>query len=150
MADLDVITQAQFWSRVTCRGPHQCWLWRGATRNGYGRWRKANAHRIAYELVHGQIPEGLLVRHKCDVRACCNPHHLEIGTCGDNMADCVERGRIAAGAKNGHTTLREDQIAAIRLNYEQLNGRELAEKYGVAQSTISYIRSGRSWKYASP
>jgi hypothetical protein len=52
------------------------------------------AHRIAYLLSTGLvIPDGLVVRHKCDRRRCCNPDHVEIGTVADNCEDAYSRGR---------------------------------------------------------
>ena len=48
---------------------------------------------------YGEIPKGLLVMHKCDTRACCNPDHLQLGTQKDNMADCAAKGRIGGAAK---------------------------------------------------
>lgn len=66
--------------RMTC-----CWLWTGHTvGKGYGRFRLDGrmqlAHRVAYELDIGPIPDGMVVRHLCDVPACVNPAHLELGT----------------------------------------------------------------------
>lgn len=78
-----------------------CWEWRGATRgNGYGALSlsrygldEAPVHRLMYERFIGLIPDGLIIRHKCDNPPCCNPDHLEVGTHWDNMQDMVERGR---------------------------------------------------------
>ena len=82
-----------------------CWLWLGAYgRNGYGTMGDAAqrrpsgsctyyAHRLAYQAFVGPIPPNRHVMHKCDNRACVNPDHLSIGTAGDNIRDCVAKGR---------------------------------------------------------
>lgn len=76
-----------------------CWNWTGSTSRGYGQlskgWKKApyKAHRLSYELFVGAIPDGLVIRHKCDNPRCANPSHLEIGTQQDNVTDRVVRGR---------------------------------------------------------
>lgn len=72
-------------SLVDMRGADECWPWRGALEhNGYGRiaisskpFRKAPAHRVAYELRNGPIPSGLEAHHICSNRACCNPSHIK-------------------------------------------------------------------------
>jgi len=70
-------------------------------KKGYARITYNNitwaAHRLIYTLVKGPIPEGKLVRHTCDVKACCNPDHLEIGTDQLNQLDSLERGTWRTG-----------------------------------------------------
>lgn len=65
-----------------------CWLWTGATTEaGYGVfWARPlrYAHVFAYEMFIGPIPEGLELDHKCRVRNCCNPRHLEPVTHAEN------------------------------------------------------------------
>jgi hypothetical protein len=71
-----------FWPKVDKDGPNGCWLWRASTtRKGYGLFwighTHVPAHRYAYELLVGPIPEGLQLDHLCRVRNCVNPEHLE-------------------------------------------------------------------------
>lgn len=76
-----------------------CWLWQGRLfSNGYGTIRDAPhrrlAHRVAYELLVGPVPDGLVLDHLCRVRRCVNPAHLEAVTQGEN----VRRGVRADGS----------------------------------------------------
>jgi hypothetical protein len=80
-----------------------CWLWTGETdRSGYGLFARGPlrlAHRASWMLHNGTIPTGLFVRHKCDVKGCVSPAHLELGTPLQNSQDAKERGRLKlAGA----------------------------------------------------
>lgn len=78
-----------------------CWLWQGSKfANGYGRYGRCSyAHRFAYELFIGPIPDGLQVCHRCDIKHCVRPEHLFLGTQADNMRDARQKGRIRSGAK---------------------------------------------------
>ena len=78
--------------------PSDCILWIGTVcRSGYGTFsvgnKRVGAHRIAYILSHGPIPDGMCVMHSCDLPACVNPKHLSIGTSSENSRDSVKKGR---------------------------------------------------------
>lgn len=78
--------------------PNGCWIWIGGkTSDGYGKFYlngiKRRAHRVAWVIRNGQIPEGLNVLHNCDNPSCVNPDHLFLGTQIDNIIDMVSKGR---------------------------------------------------------
>ena len=75
-----------------------CIQWTGSKdKKGYGRYSGASkevlAHRLAYIMHYGRIPDGLHVLHRCDNPSCCNPQHLFVGTNSDNVADKIAKGR---------------------------------------------------------
>lgn len=80
----------RFWSKVKIGNPGECWPWLAKIeRNGYGRFwfdgHSVYAHRFAYQLMHGAIPKGLTIDHKCRNRACVNSLHLEVVTIEVNV-----------------------------------------------------------------
>lgn len=141
---------AHFWARVN--KTEGCWLWRGTIGNRYGtlkfhkkRWM---AHRLAWTLVNGNIPENMNVLHKCDVPLCVNPGHLFLGTHKDNMNDMAVKNRRkgkARGECHGRAKLTEQDILNIRNSSEK--HRDLAARYGVGKTTIGHIIHKRNWSY---
>lgn len=90
--------EPRFWEKVDQSPENGCWLWVGAIdKNGYRQMRVTpntlKAHRIAYELLVGPIPDGLILLHSCDSRRCVNPAHLSVGTYKDNYDDMMRKGR---------------------------------------------------------
>lgn len=145
----------RLWSKISMKQLDGCWEWQ-ASRKGkrYGQIQvdgtPVGAHRIAYQLVKGEIPEGLVVRHRCDNPFCCNPDHLEIGTYQDNTNDMIARQRQkkARGEESGTSKLTEDQVIEIRNSDESL--RVLADRFGVSESSVGEARRGKTWTHLPP
>lgn len=146
-----------------------CWLWKAYIhKEGYGHfmikkpfahpvsYTPVGAHRFSWEHHYGEIPKGLLVCHKCDVRHCVNPEHLFLGTISDNMQDMIKKGRsnYIKGfrlKKEGQRThpnikLSDAQVDEIRKTHCSKAGKKsefstsnLARKYGVSTSQIYRI-----------
>ena len=99
----DPTIEERFWSLVEQRGPDECWDWKGASRDDYGRFKIAGesrqSNRVAWAIANRRDPGYLLVRHTCDRPQCCNPAHLLLGTVKDNSDDKISRGR--AGSVRG-------------------------------------------------
>jgi len=79
----------RFWSHVS--KSDDCLLWRSTVRKGYGRFtvrtgRAVTAHRYAYEMAFGPIPDGMTIDHLCNNTLCVNPGHLEPVTLLENIA----------------------------------------------------------------
>ena len=89
----------RFWSKVEIGTPDECWPWKAARNSfGYGLFRHpvgkmVVAHRVAWSISHGPIPDGKVIMHSCDNPACCNTNHLTLGTQSDKMFDAVSKGR---------------------------------------------------------
>lgn len=80
--------EERFWEKIDKTG--ECWLWTGACDSGgYGQfWRDGGmvrAHRLSFEWVHGGIPEGMHVDHRCHTRNCVRPDHLRLVTQAQNL-----------------------------------------------------------------
>jgi hypothetical protein len=141
-----------FWARVTKQDGDGCWEWRGSKlKFGYGAaWhlgRASGAHRVAWRLAHGPIPDGLYVLHRCDNPACARPDHLFLGTHADNMADMARKGRQRRGEANLSSRLSVNAVRAIRRRYEGggESHRSLARTFGVAPNAIRKIVKRHTW-----
>ncbi len=91
------------------------------------------------------------VLHTCDNPPCCNPAHLWLGTHADNMADMKAKGRLKGfglGSANSHAVLYEDDVQAIRQRLRSgERQQDIADAYGVVQTEISAIKTGRLWAH---
>jgi HNH endonuclease len=100
----------RFWGKVDrSGGPDACWPWTASRKEGYGQFwtnREHNpiprAHRVAYELTHGEIPEGHLVHHLCENRLCVNPAHLVALEPGEHVEGHI--GQLALFGREGSAT----------------------------------------------
>lgn len=103
----------RYWAKVTYDGPEfdgePCWPWVASRdRQGYGRFVRVRApemaYRIAYELLVGPIPDGLVIDHLCRNPPCVNPAHLEPVTRQENFRRGLHRGRSSGKTHcdNGH------------------------------------------------
>lgn len=142
----------RFMSKVLPEPNSGCWLWAtGLDNKGYGRFGSGSkktmrlAHRMAYEHFVGPIPDGLFVCHKCDVRSCVNPDHMFLGNHQDNMTDRNKKSRQVRGTKQHMSKINEDIVRYIRSS--QKNCTELAAEVGINQSSVSAVRTRRTWKH---
>lgn len=131
----------RFWSKV--RKTEGCWEWIGgrATAGYGGYWwgRKViQAHRVAYEVLVGPIPDGAVIRHACDNPGCVRPDHLLIGTDADNAADCSRRDRRPARFSNAQAREIVGRYAAGE------SQRALARALGTSQAEIWYVVNRRA------
>lgn len=130
---------------------HGCILWIGSKKpSGYGQIHTADgllyAHHVAWRFANGPIPQGMVIRHKCDVRDCINPDHLEIGTHADNVADKVARGRATNGERSNLTKLTAAKVLEIRRRSDE-TPKSLGDEFGVTASNIVAILKRKSWKH---
>jgi len=151
----------RFWEKV--RESAGCWEWQGALAgSGYGLFRgpgqhMIGAHRMAYILIYGSIPEGINVLHHCDNKRCVRPEHLFLGTQKDNMADMICKGRQAIGDQLNHPIqvgeanhshkLSEEDVNQIRHLYRRgYRQCDIAKLVGVERANVWAIVHERSWK----
>lgn len=101
-------------------------------------------HRYIFTECHGPIPEGHVIRHKCDNPQCFNPEHLESGTQKENMSDMIGRGRNKCGPR------KIDEAIALQihdlLNSKLFTQKQIGEFYGIASTTVQDIHRGKTWR----
>lgn len=159
----------RFWAKVNKDGPTPthvdylgpCWVWTAATnRGGYGVFgiiRTVNnlAHRVAWQLEHGGIPEGMCVCHHCDNPPCVRPDHMYLGTLIENNEDMARKGRqklppALRGNQISTCKLTPNDVMKIRADHAAGVGQgALATEMGVTQANISQIVRCKTWKYVT-
>lgn len=170
--EIPLSVQKRFWAKVLkSEISTDCWEWQ-SSRNSleYGvfafnvkskryHWR---AHRLAWTLTNGKIPEGLFVCHSCDNRSCVNPNHLWLGTAQDNTSDMVQKNRHAKGFANGfgtqyrgkrpdltrrnlerHGKLTDADVSTIKdLRKQGMTYTAIAKLFGVSEAYVSRLVRG--------
>jgi HNH endonuclease len=128
----------------------------GWSSGGYGEiyesGKNRSAHVVSYEIHNGPVPPNKMVLHTCDNPWCVNPAHLFLGTQRENVQDMIAKVRSTIGSfvgeKNGQATLTEVDVLEIKSLLEDgLAQREIAAAYGIDQSTVSNIKTGKRWSY---
>lgn len=165
MTTLQLPWPERFWAKV--RKSSNCWEWTGAKNTkGYGNvsvWKVGTfkAHRIAWQLSYGPIPDGKCVLHHCDNPGCVRPDHLWLGTNLDNIRDMWKKGRArpgvigplplekrARGDSHGMAKMTSTLVSQLRAEYENGNTNisHLAVKYGVTRRTIKDALIRKTWQ----
>lgn len=129
-----------------------CWTWLGKLdRDGYAKvswapiWR---ASRFSYTEFVGPIPDGMIVCHTCDNRACVNPDHLWLGTNADNMMDRNLKGRQARRDRIRESLSVDAAMEAHRNMHDGMTNTEACRVYGISEGQASNIRNRRTWHFA--
>lgn len=152
----------KFWNKVLLSDG--CWEWQ-AYRNStnYGVRDAVFAHRIAWMLINGPIPDGLWVLHRCDNPPCVRPDHLFLGTAQQNTDDMVSKGRAATGDRSGPRKHPENYRRGSTIPWAQLTESDIPEirrrlragetsvaiaaDYPVGFQAIKRIKYGYAWKH---
>ena len=136
-----------------------CWIWQKSKQwNGYGRYSVGGgvaigAHRASFIAFVGEIPAGLDVCHKCDIRDCVNPDHLFAGTRSENILDAIRKGRMtnevkSRGDNHYAAKLKDADIPIIisRLSNGETKA-SIARDYGVTHRVITLVQRGETRKH---
>jgi hypothetical protein len=148
----------RFWAKVDKDGPvvrpelGSCWIWTAAScGRGYGHIRGEGdragkflvAHRLSWELCHGEVPTDVGVLHRCDNRACVRPDHLFLGTQADNQRD------MSLKERQPNRKLTSVGVLQIRrLHSDGTPITALADRYSVSKTTVSEVVTHKRWRHA--
>lgn len=160
----------RFWSKVAFGEGDACWEWTGTlnSRYGYGMFHIVEgkpilAHRFAYILSRGHIPDGLVLLHSCDNRPCVRPEHLKPDTQQANMDDMWEKGRgpsgernaarlyperVARGERQGTSKMTDARVLEMRERHARGDSiGVLSREFDLSSSNVSLIVTGRRWSH---
>ena len=132
-----------------------CWDFKGSRSDGYCNIKCNNktykAHRVSWMIHVGPIPKGMLVCHKCDLRHCCRPDHLFLGTNADNAKDRDRKGNfvVLRGEKNGMSVLTLDQVKEIKyLIGKGIPASKICKYLKIDNyNAVFDIKRGKTWKH---
>lgn len=156
--------EIRFWTAVKS-SRDGCWEWRaagGCRKITHYGWlvvdgKNTRAHRFSWQIHYGDIPDGLFVCHKCDNPCCVRPDHLFLGTCADNNADAIAKGRMLPppamyvdnrGERCGAAKLKQEDVILIRelreAGWELL---PLAKRFGISRTQVHNIVARKKWAH---
>jgi hypothetical protein len=125
-----------------------CINWMGAKdAQGYGKYKQEKVHRLVYRNLVGEIPDKMLILHRCDNTRCCNPYHLQLGTVGMNNKDRVDRGRSNNGENNGQSKITEDDVIAILRHKGYMAA--IGDFLGISDSQVARIKNKEQWAFVN-
>lgn len=153
----------RFTDKISIKGQNECWEWNGAikenkAKKNYGVFningKQRLAHRVAYELIYGEIPpDKPHIMHSCHNPRCVNFQHLRAGTHADNMKDKVRAGRASkmVGSSHPNALLTEEQVRQIKILWAEgeLSGQQIGDRFGVSLHAVSAIVTGKQWKHVT-
>ena len=149
----------RFWTKVDVPNdweehPEKCWEWTDYIRPKMaGNFTVCDVlivhYRFAYELYYGPIPPGMLVCHKCDNPACCNPNHLFLGSHQDNADDMKNKNRQPIGEDKTTHKLSEQDVKQIKILLQDPTNTytSIALQFNVSSTTISDIKNKKVWTH---
>ena len=144
----------RFWVKVNViEDGDSCWDWLAATfSNGYGHtWDNGHklAHKVSWELCHGEIPDGYVIAHKCDRPVCVRPSHLFMTTQSGNLMDCLYKGRRPVGEEHPNSYLTKRDVLKIRELYSigGVTYKDLAEKFGTTVAAVGKVIRRDTWNH---
>lgn len=148
----------RLWRKVDKSGEH--WIWTGNVgSHGYGQLARGSrseglitAHRAAWEVTYGPIPDGLFILHRCDIRACCKPDHLFLGTAKTNSLDMVHKGRCVTyrGVQHVQHKLTDDQVREIRRRVAAGEKQtRIAAEFGVSGQFVGQLAQRKRRAYVT-
>lgn len=148
-AEVKLMIEAHADSDACLQWPHKIHT------QGYGvchyAGREWRVHRLAYLIVHGELPDEARILHRCDNPPCFNPKHLFSGTQTENLLDMRAKGRGSHGINLNPLTkkLTNEKVIEIRERYEKggVTQQTLAAEFGISQNGISGIVRRRTWNY---
>lgn len=161
------ICGAQKWCSPYCRvmtkidqsSVDGCWEFIGSRQPfGYGvindHGKILRTHRVVFEWHFGPIPEGMVVRHKCDNGACCRIDHLELGTKKDNTQDMLSRKRHRTNPERGNdrynAKLDEQKVREIRRMYAAgVRIKDIADAFGISGANAHVVATKKGWTHVT-
>jgi len=150
----------RFW--INTELTDSCWIWIGARSGGNYGWfqwegKGVRPHRLVWSILFGEIPEKMMICHKCDNPPCFNPSHLFIGTRSDNQKDSARKRRSnfftnqilsSRGEDRYNAKLTDEEVREIKMELARgTSVRAIARIYPAGRSTITRIKKGLQWAH---